>query len=170
MYSLVERIFSWLESTALSLWVRGETDATMAFPVIICLHALGMGFLAGIASMINLRILGVARQVPLVRLLAFLPVAWLALVVNVVSGVLLLIGYPTKALTNPVFYIKMLCIAVALWCLVRVRCGVLLATAPDQAARDVTVRALAALATFLWVAAIVTGRLLAYTHTRLMSG
>jgi hypothetical protein len=167
----MESVFIWLERSALSLWVRGEMDgATMVFPVIICLHALGMGFLAGIASMLNLRILGVAAQVPLARLAAFLPVAWLALVVNVVSGVLLLIGYPTKALTNPVFYIKMACIAVALWALFYLRRHVLLAPQPALAAGSGRVRLLAALATFLWVAAIVTGRLLAYTHTRLMSG
>ena len=87
----------------------------MVFLVVISLHAIGMGFLAGTACMINLRLLGVAPSVPLARLAAFLPVAWLALVVNAVSGMLLLIGYPTKALTNPVFYLKLIVMVV--------RCG-----------------------------------------------
>ena len=39
---------------------------------------------------------------------------------NAVSGVLLLVGYPTKALTNPVFYLKLLLIAVAMVLLVRI--------------------------------------------------
>jgi hypothetical protein len=166
----METLLIWLERSALSLWVRGETDATMAFPVIICFHALGMGFLAGIACMVKLRVLGFAPRVPLARLYAFLPVAWLALLVNVVSGLLLLIGYPTKALTNPVFYLKLLSIGLALWCLGWLRREVLLAVVPEQAAAGLRSRQIAALGTALWIVALVTGRLLAYTHTRLMSG
>lgn len=164
---MIETMFIWLERTTLSLWVRGELDgATMVFPVVICFHALGMGFMAGIASMINLRILGVAPAVPLQRLAAFLPVAWLALFINVVSGLLLLIAYPTKALTNPVFYIKLTCIGGGLWSLCWIRRRLLFV---EGALVTPRARQLAALATFLWVAAIVTGRLLAYTHTKLMS-
>ncbi len=163
---MIENLFIWLERSALSLWVRGETDWVMAFPVIISLHAIGMGFLAGTASMINLRVLGVAPAVPLQRLAAFLPVAWLALAVNAVSGVLLLIGYPTKALTNPVFYLKLACIGGALWCLCWLRRRLLLVEAADISP---CARVLAALGTVLWVLAIVAGRLLAYTYSRLMS-
>ena len=43
----------------------------------------------------------------------FLPVMWFGFWLNAISGVLLLIGYPTKALTNPVFYLKLLFIALA---------------------------------------------------------
>jgi len=165
----MEPLFIFLEDSALGLWVRGETGASMAFPIIIAFHAIGMGFLAGIASMINLRILGVAKQIPLQRLDAFMPVAWVALVINVISGLLLLVAYPTKALTNPVFFAKLLCIAGALWGLFHLRSRVLLSRSADVQAASQSIRRIAALATLLWVVAIVTGRLLAYTHTRLMS-
>ena len=111
----MEALFIWIETSPLSLWVRGESGWHMAFPIIIVFHALGMGFLVGVALAINGRVLGLAPQVPLGKFRQFLPVAMLALVVNVISGILLLIGYPTKALTNPVFYLKLLCIALALW-------------------------------------------------------
>jgi hypothetical protein len=165
----MEHVFIWLEGSSLSLWVRGETDAAMAFPIIISLHAIGMGFLAGIASMINLRILGFAAKVPLGRLPAFLPVAWAALVINVVSGLLLLLAYPTKALTNWVFYVKLACIAGALWGLFHLRKHVLLAPQPVTMEVLDANKKVAALATLLWVAAIVAGRLLAYTYVHLMS-
>jgi hypothetical protein len=162
----MDKFFIWLESSPLSLWVRGETDAAMAFPVIISVHALGMGFLVGIACMINLRILGVAPKVPLGRMTAFLPVAWVALALNVVSGLLLLIAYPTKALTNEVFYVKLLCIAGALWGLFYLRRRVLLAEPPQLSSATQRV---AVVATLLWLSAIVAGRLLAYTYNRLSS-
>ena len=44
----------------------------------------------------------------------FVPILWMAFWLNAISGLLLLIGYPTKALTNPVFYLKLLLIAVGL--------------------------------------------------------
>jgi hypothetical protein len=43
----------------------------------------------------------------------FLPLLWLAFAINVISGILLLIAYPTKALTNPLFYVKLCLVALA---------------------------------------------------------
>ena len=60
------------------------------------------------------------RSVPLGELRRFLPILWAGFWLNAVSGVLLLIGYPTKALTNPVFYLKLTLIAVAMVLLVRI--------------------------------------------------
>ena len=71
------------------------------FPGFLVLHAIGMGLAAGLSAALDLRVLGVAASMPLVEFRRFRPVLWLGFWVNAVSGVLLLIGYPTKALTNP---------------------------------------------------------------------
>ena len=73
----VEQAFEWLEHTDLSLWVRGES--LFAFPFILVLHTIGMGFAAGTGAAVALRILGVAKNVPLSALANFYPVLWLAL-------------------------------------------------------------------------------------------
>src|SRR5450432_3249695 len=93
-----------LESTGLSTWIR-ESTSLWAFPGILTLHTVGMGFVAGLSAAVDLRILGFAPFVPLLELRRFFPVLWLGFWMNAVSGVLLLIAYPTKALTNPVFYL-----------------------------------------------------------------
>ena len=49
-----------------------------AFPGILALHAIGMGFAAGLAAALDLRILGVAPGVPLAEFRRFLPVLWAA--------------------------------------------------------------------------------------------
>ena len=85
-----------------------------AFPGILALHAIGMGFAAGLSAAIDLRILGVARTVPLSEMRRLLPMLWAGFWLNAASGILLLIGYPTKALTNPVFYLKLTLIAIAM--------------------------------------------------------
>ncbi len=149
----------WLESTALSQWVVGSTSL-FAFPGILSLHAIGMGFAAGIAVALDLRVLGVAPGVPLVEMRRFLPILWAGFWLNAASGVLLLIGYPTKALTNPVFYLKLLLIAVAMVLVARISAGI--ETMPPRLQRQ-----LATLSILCWTGAITAGRLLAYTYNRL---
>ena len=107
----IDPFLIWLESTALSQWVVGS-ESMFAFPGILALHAIGMGFAVGICLALDLRILGVAPGVRIAEMRRFVPVVWAAFWLNAVSGVLLLIGYPTKALTNPVFYLKLLLIGV----------------------------------------------------------
>ena len=126
----VEAGFDWLEHTSLSMWVRGES--MLAFPAILSAHTLGMGFLAGTSAGIDLRLLGIANRVPLSALAKFYPVMWLALAVSFASGTLLLIGYPYKAFTNPLFYVKLTLIAVAVYLVVRIRREVLLQAEPAE--------------------------------------
>jgi hypothetical protein len=102
----VDPYLALIENSALSEWIRGS-ESLFAFPAIITLHTIGMGFLAGGSAAIDLRILGFAPQIPLRTMARFLPLLWLAFVVNAATGTLLLIAYPTKALTNPVFYVKL---------------------------------------------------------------
>jgi hypothetical protein len=164
----IEAAFSWVENTPLSLWIRGES--MLGFPTILSAHTLGMGFLAGTSAGIDLRVLGVADRVPLSALEKFYPVMWLALAVNFISGTLLLIGYPYKAFTNPVFYIKLALIALAVYLVVRIRNDVLRRPSMESAAALPHARRLAIISLACWAGAILAGRLLAYTYTWLRVG
>ena len=87
---------------------------------------------------------------------------------NLVSGFILLLGYPAKALTNPVFYLKLSCIALALAAARAL--GNRIAHAPtDAVAGWKADRVLAGLTLGLWVVSVTAGRLLAYTHSRLLA-
>ena len=103
----------WLESTAFSIWMR-ESSSLFAFPGILAVHTVGLAFIAGLNAALDLRLLGVATRIPAIAFERFLPAMWMGLWLNVLSGIALLIGYPTKALTNPVFYLKLAFIAAAL--------------------------------------------------------
>jgi hypothetical protein len=160
---IVTDFTAWLETTALSVWIR-ESPSLLAFPFILIVHAWGMGFLAGSNAAVDLRILGFAPKVPLKAMTKFYPVMWFGFVINAISGVLLLIGYPTKALTNPVFYIKLVCIAIGMVLMIWLRRNVVRAEGMPLA-RGKTV---AAISLLVWAGAIVAGRLLAYTCKFLM--
>jgi hypothetical protein len=159
----VDPFFIWLETSALSVWVR-ESPSVFAFPIILACHTVGMGFLAGMNAAIALRILGFAPGVPLAAARRVFPVLWAGFWLNAVSGVVLLIGYPTKALTNPVFYFKLLCVALGLIVQTVIRRRLL-----EDEQSDVPfwgkMFAYASLA--VWTAVIFSGRFLAYTYVKL---
>lgn len=158
--------FVWLEATLLSTWIR-ESTSVWAFPAILSLHTVGMGFAAGISAAVDLRILGFAPSVPLLELRRFLPVMWIGFWVNAVSGVLLLVAYPTKALTNPVFYLKMAFIAAALLVIPLMARSVFGDVSLDLKPATGRSRLLAAASLVCWTGAITAGRLLAYTYRHL---
>ena len=98
--------FFWIEQSAFSTWLR-ESPSLLVFPSILFLHTIGMGFLAGTNAAIGLRILGVAPQMRIAPMQKFYPLMWWGFWVNALTGILLIIAYPTQAFTNPVFYIKL---------------------------------------------------------------
>ena len=154
-------LFLWMESSGFSVWMR-ESPSMFAFPGILAAHTVGLGFLAGLNAALDLRVLGVARSIPPAAFLRFVPVMWVGLWINVLSGVAVLLAYPTKALTNPVFYLKLGFIAAALVVL-----RALLGRTSAAQITGRTTKLLAAASLAGWVAAITAGRLLAYTCTRL---
>jgi len=162
-------VFAWIESSAFSVWLR-ESPSLWVFPFVLILHTVGMGFLVGTNVAIDLRVLGLSPRIPLSIMERFLVVMKLAFFINAVSGILLLIAYPTKALTNPLFYLKLTLIAFALletrWILNQV------IRVPDNESSSVSSKArlVAGTSLLVWAAAITAGRLLAYTYTYLMAG
>ena len=105
-------IFRAIEETGLSVWIR-ESDSYFSFWLILSVHAIGMGVLVGASVVIGLRILGLAPDLPLAPLQRFYRFIWVGFWIQVASGLLLLIAYPTKSLTNPLFYVKLTLIGLA---------------------------------------------------------
>ncbi len=158
--------FLWLEATTLSTWIR-ESTSVWAFPSILSLHTIGMGLAAGLSAAIDLRILGFAPAIPLLELRRFMPVMWIGFWINAVSGVLLLIAYPTKAFTNPVFYLKLTFIALALLGVRAITRSVFGDASLDLKPATRRCRWLAISSLLCWTGAITAGRLLAYTYRHL---
>jgi len=158
--------FSGVESSWLSVWVR-EAPTMLAFPTIIALHAIGMGLLVGANIAMDLRVLGFAPRVPLAVLETLFPVLWFGFWLNAASGVLLLLAYPTKALTNPLFYAKLALIGLALAVTLVIRKRILNKPQLEDTPVSARGKLLAGASLALWAAAISAGRVLAYTYTHL---
>jgi hypothetical protein len=160
---MFDPFFAWIESSAFSVWIV-QSPSLFAFPFILALHTIGLGLVAGLGVALDLRILGIAEHVPLIEFRRFLPLMWFGFWLNAASGVALLIAYPTKALTNPVFYLKLALIAAALMLLSAVRRRVL---TTDDTSIPRRVKIFASLSILCWAGATIAGRFLAYTYTRL---
>lgn len=157
MYATFIAMLSWIETSALAVWVG---ESTWGFPISLTLHALGMGFLAGGNLAIAVRLLGAAPAIPLPTLLRLYPFLWGSAVLSLVSGVMLLSAYPAKALTNGVFYFKLTLIVLGLWLLAgRVR-----QLLQQDAASAQLQRRIGVVIALIWVSTITAGRFLAYTH------
>jgi hypothetical protein len=162
----VPMIFKTIEESGLSTWIR-DSPSIFAYWFILSCHAVGMGLLVGASVVIDLRILGVARDLPLSPLKDLYRIIWIGFWIQVVSGALLLIAYPTKALTNPDFYLKLTLIGVSVAVMQMIRKRVFSDSELSDSAMMMKGKALAMWSLILWAGAVTAGRLLAYTYNYL---
>jgi hypothetical protein len=152
-----------IEDSSFSTWLR-ESESPFGFYFVLLFHTFGLALLVGANSLVDLRLLGFFAKIPLAPLKRFFRIMWIGFGINATTGVLLLIAYPTKALTNPVFYTKLTMIGFAIWIVTKLQKEVFAGTTlteKDMMARGAT---LAKWSLFLWLGAISAGRLLAYTY------
>lgn len=150
----------------MSVWLR-EATTFWAFPFVLILHTVGLAFLVGANVAIDIRALGGMPGVPLISLRRYYRWMWAGFWVNAFSGVLLLLAYPTKALTNPLFYVKLSFIAIGLVVAQIIRGYLMSGDVGANATAPPRLRFLAAASLLIWAVGITTGRLLAYTCSRL---
>ena len=148
-----------LHDSAFSTWIR-ESESVWAFPTVLTVHTLGMMLLVGCAWVVDLRLLGVARSIPIGPLRPLFRIMWAAFWINLATGVLLFIADPERKATSLLFGFKMLLIVVNLPLLRRLERTIYGGGEPTSVARGT--RQLAAASAALWAATIFTGRLLGY--------
>jgi len=150
-----------MEASGLGTWVR-ESPSIWAYPTILTLHSIGLGIVVGASVVIDLQLLGRARGLKRADLTALFPVIWWAFAVNAITGVMLFIGDATRKSAQPVFYIKLACIAVALIVTLRMRKLAETAAVSGSDPQFGSDPVLAVLSLVLWLGAIAAGRLMAY--------
>jgi hypothetical protein len=153
-----------IEESGFSTWMR-ESDSPFAFYFVLLFHTFGLSLLVGANALVDLRLLGFFRSIPLAPLKRFFRIMWVGFGINATTGLLLLVSYPTKALTNPDFYLKLTIIGVAIWIVTRLQKHVFGDTSATEAEMMAKGASLARWSLLLWVGAISAGRLLAYTYT-----
>ena len=132
------------------------------FTLGLIIHFVGLCMLMGAMLVIDLRLLGVGKRMPIGAALSLLPFAITGFVLNLLTGIMFFCFDPFGYWGNPAFKLKMLLVLIA---------GVnalaftvtshrRLAVAPDDHNARVLVKMSAALSLALWFAIILFGRLI----------
>jgi hypothetical protein len=152
---------AWLETTGIANAIR---TTPWMYPTFETAHYIGLSLLVGGIMLIDLRVLGVARSLPLKSMIGLLPFVWVGFLINVLTGSLLFIYGATNFGVNKAFLLKMAFMVFA---------G-LNALAFDIAVRrsggewvgadrpPVSVKGFATLSLVFWLCVVTTGRWMAY--------
>jgi hypothetical protein len=101
-------MFEWLGHTALALSIR---DSPWLFPIIETAHIIGFIVLVGSAFLFDLRMLGVAKKIPVIDVANYvLPWSRRSLIIVVPTGFLLFMSEAEALSHNGVFGLKLLLI------------------------------------------------------------
>jgi hypothetical protein len=141
-------------------------DTTMwVWPILEDLHFLGLILLFGSFGVVNLRLLGGLKRLPLAPLHRFIPWGLSGFAINVITGFLFYIGMPDFYNLNFVFQLKILTIFVAGGILLLFYCTsafrALGQLGPGEDA-PLFAKIIAFLSIVLWIAVIVMGRYIPY--------
>lgn len=156
---------AWLVETLGSFTFFGPfMHSRYGWPVCESVHFIGLSMLVGVIGTFDLRLLGMAKMIPLAALHRMVPWGVMGYGLNVLTGSMFLTTEPNQYIYNPAFHFKMLFMGIAgLNILVfytamfrRIR-----TLGPgDQAPR--LARIIGGVSLCMWVGVIICGRLLTF--------
>lgn len=152
-----------IESTALGLAMR---QSTWLYPAVETVHLIGLAILVGSIAVLDLRLLGFSRSLPVRRLAAHvLPWSIGGFALILPSGLMMFVAHANDLISNPVFALKVCLILAAGTNAAVFHAGIFRGAAAwdVDAMPPPAARASAALSLALWLTVIACGRLLAYT-------
>ena len=79
----MEGFLTWLEDTSYSDWILTSAEG---WPLMLTIHAIGLSLIVGIVFAMNLRMLGFYSTIPITSLYEILRIAWIGIVLNVITG------------------------------------------------------------------------------------
>lgn len=153
----LQQFSDWLTSTGFSQAIQ---LSRWAIPTIQIVHILALSVLFAAALIVGLRFWGKGLAVEPLHLLArrFIRLIWLMAIILAASGLLLIIAEPHRTISNPIFYLKMILLLVAV-----VITAWLAAVSSRQHDRvSAPHRLAAALSVLLWIGIMFAGRFIAY--------
>src|ERR671934_2912321 len=108
---MLQSVSTWLHATKLSWAVAGGIP--WIWPLCETLHFMGLALLMGVVGVFDLRMLGMAKELPLGPLQRLMPWAILGFLINLITGFLFFAGDPFQYIHNVAFGMKLLFIGLA---------------------------------------------------------
>lgn len=101
---------NWLEATRLASFVN---NTNWVWAIFETLHFMGMALLIGCVGILDLRMLGVGRRLPVRPLHRLIPYGIAGFLINLITGVMFFVAIPTQYIYNVAFITKMALILIA---------------------------------------------------------
>jgi hypothetical protein len=149
-----------LEQSAFSIWLR-ESTSIWAYPTVLMLHTVGLAMLVGLNAAVDLRVLGFGRGIELAWFRKLFPAMWIGFWMNLVTGAMLFAIDPIVKGTTTLFMFKLGLVVVGVVLIVVLR-RTMYGGAPRAVPVTPATKAIALLSLIVWLAAITTGRFMAY--------
>jgi hypothetical protein len=148
---------------------RAMREWLWLYPSVETVHIVGIALLFGSIAMLDFRLLGFSRNIPVKRLAwHVLPVTAASFLLIVPSGVMMFVAHASDFISSPVFVLKM-CLIMAAGVNAALFHAVVFRTADVWDSNEMrnlapppAARVSAAISLAIWVAVIACGRLLAY--------
>lgn len=159
----IESFGNWLYETPLSTSIR---EVTWIIPSVQSIHLLSIAIVVGSALVSDLRLAGVLAtdESPATVVRRYLPWMWIALIVLLLTGIIMLIAEPGRTLGNTVFWTKMALVVFAFALTLFFRKPLLdPAFSLEHASWRRAVKPAAWISLIVWVAVVFCGRWIAYT-------
>jgi hypothetical protein len=161
--ALVQAFAHWIHATRLSWAVAGGYP--WIWPACETLHFIGMALLIGIVGLLDLRMLGLFKGLPLQPLTRLLPWGLGGFALNAITGFLFFAGDPDQYIHNAVFWFKLLFILLAganagLFYLTGISRRVDRVRGGDDVPRSA--KLVAATSLFFWIGVMYWGRMLPF--------
>ena len=103
-------MLDYLQNLALANWVR-SSPSIFAYTSVLTAHAVGLAIVVGVNTLIGLRLLGVAKDIPLAGLRRLYGIVWVGFLINLVSGCLLFIAEAHNMAAMVAFWAKLVLVA-----------------------------------------------------------
>jgi len=154
----------WLVKTLASARpVASVMHSAWVWPAAETMHFIGLSLLVGTIVLFDLRLLGLAKGIPVAALHRLIRWGLLGFGINATTGAAFLMAEPDQYIYNPAFHWKMLFIMTAgVNALAFYLTSYRRATAPGALEVPRPARAIALASLCLWIAVIVCGRLLTF--------
>ncbi len=140
-------------------------ESTWVYPLVETIHIVGFALLVGSIFVVDLRLLGVRRDVALAPLLRFvLPVTLTCLLLVVPSGLLLFAAHANDLVGNRAFIVKIVLLFAAATNALMFHVGPYRAEvdAPSGTRPRGSTRIFATASIALWISILIAGRMIAY--------
>ena len=157
---MVEALFAFGEKSG----IHALMYSTWGWPAVESLHFIGLVLLIGNVGVFDLRMIGLARGIPMRALHRLVPWGIAGYALNVLTGFLFVVSAPDQYLFNPAFQTKLSLMAVAGFNVLVFYRFVWVRVAPTDAGEDSPrgAKIAAAVSLTCWVGVIVCGRLITY--------